>query len=320
MTLYFPANPTVGQRYSAGGFTWEWNGQGWIILTAFGDAPSNGKHYGRVDGTWGEVAPRMSPILGGNPQLETSPVSSDNDKSIATTEFVNQAIANALASMGGDDGISGWSTGDAKLTLKSVADAGWLIMDDSTIGSALSGAAHALDATQPLFTLLFNAPFNDTVAPLLTSAGAATNRAAFANAAAAWAANARLTLTRQLGRSITIAGAGAGLTTHGLGSYDGAETHTQTGSELANHGHGVGDPTHIHYFVEGLSLTVFWNFVNDDYPVIANYNSFMFNPAGTQLTNQTGAALTGVTVAAAGGSSPMSITPPRSYWNVMIKL
>jgi hypothetical protein len=37
---------------------------------------------------------------------------------------------------------TGFSTGDAKITLKTTADPGWLIMNDGTIGSASSGATY----------------------------------------------------------------------------------------------------------------------------------------------------------------------------------
>lgn len=192
--------------------------------------------------------------------------------------------------------VSGWSTGDGKLTLKSVADPGWMLMDDGTFGDALSGGStRANNDGQALFTLLYNAPFNDTVAPLLTSTGVATTRAAQGTAAAAWAAHCRMTLTRQLGRSIAVAGSGAGLTGHTLGSFDGAETHTQTPAEIAQHQHPPGITT---------------NFVFSDgslFGVTGGTNAYYPTNAGTATGMQ-------------GSSAAMSIMNPRSYWNVMIKL
>jgi hypothetical protein len=49
------------------------------------------------------------------------------------------------------------TTGDAKLTLKTTADTGWLLCDDGTFGSASSGSSNRANAdTQSLFTLFFN--------------------------------------------------------------------------------------------------------------------------------------------------------------------
>ena len=99
------------------------------------------------------------------------------------------------------------STGDAKLTLKSVADSGWLLMNDGTIGDASSGATFANVTAQALFALIWT-NVTATWAPIFTSAGAPTTRGS--SAAADWAAHSRLSLTAQLGRAICISGAGAG--------------------------------------------------------------------------------------------------------------
>src|SRR5258708_1944894 len=81
-----------------------------------------------------------------------------------------------------------YSTGDIKLTLKTAPDSGWLMFDDGTFGSATSGSSNSNSAAnQALFTLLFN-NIADAWAPILTSGGGATTRAAQTNAASAWAA------------------------------------------------------------------------------------------------------------------------------------
>jgi hypothetical protein len=185
--------------------------------------------------------------------------------------------------------IATFTTGDAKITLKTVADAGWVLMNDGSIGSATSGSStRANTDTQALFTLLFN-NCNDTYAPILTSAGVATTRATQVNAAAAWAANCRMTLTRQLGRSLSIAGTGTGLTASVLGQFDGEERHTQTVAEMPAHTHATNNastlPGGSGYF-QGSSGT-------------ADYNG---------ITNPT------------GGGAAMPIIHPRSFWNIMIKL
>jgi len=50
----------------------------------------------------------------------------------------------------------GFSTGDVKMTFKTTADVGWVLMDDTTIGSAASSADRANADTEPLFELLWN--------------------------------------------------------------------------------------------------------------------------------------------------------------------
>ena len=64
-----------------------------------------------------------------------------------------------------------------EVTLKTVADPGWVMMDDQGIGSAASGAAYANNNAQALFTLLYT-NITDTYCPVYTSAGVLTTRAA----------------------------------------------------------------------------------------------------------------------------------------------
>ena len=50
---------------------------------------------------------------------------------------------------------SSFTTGDVKTTLKTTADAGWVMMNDGTIGDASSGGTTRANAdTQALFGLL----------------------------------------------------------------------------------------------------------------------------------------------------------------------
>jgi hypothetical protein len=242
---------------------------------------------------------------------------------------------------------SSWSTGDAKLTFKQTADPGWLLMNDSTIGSAASGATYANAAAQALFTLFYASPFTDANVPLLTSAGAATTRAAQGTAAAAWAANCRMTLPLQLGRSIAIAGSGAGLTTRTLGGADGVETQTLTTSQLPAHNHGVSDPSHTHGVSDpshshgisdpghthgpplGLGFWIYESSGGNNGP----YSGGTMTGQGRTGSSATGIGIngaytgisingadTGITTTNTGSGSPVSTMDPRSYWNVMIKL
>jgi hypothetical protein len=125
-----------------------------------------------------------------------------------------------------------FGTGDLKPTIKIVADAGWLLLDDGTFGSATSGSSNSNNAANlALFTLVFN-NLTDTFAPIFTSGGGATTRAAQTNAASAWAANCRMSLPKALGRAIGVAGTGSGLTARTLGQTFGEESHVLTVGEL----------------------------------------------------------------------------------------
>jgi hypothetical protein len=257
---------------------------GVVIITEFAGRGTPG-HNG-VDGPPGPVGPPGPAGAGtGDVLVQGTPVAGQIARWFDTSHIE-----------GIDPGIVGFTTGDAKLTLKTVADAGWVLMNDGTIGSTTSGAStRANFDTQALFTLLFN-NITDAWAPILTSAGAATTRALQANAATAWAANCRMTLTRQLGRSLSIAGAGAGLTARVLGQYDGSETHVQTATEMAPHTHSIS---------------------GNMYGTPAGIANGSVMGGGT---GDSGFFAASLYTSSAGSGSPMDIMNPRSYWNIMIKL
>lgn len=74
MTITFPESPTIGQRTTTGGRTYEWNGQAWDLVGSgiagatgplgptgpnggvYADVPSDDVIYGRRNGTWVDVA------------------------------------------------------------------------------------------------------------------------------------------------------------------------------------------------------------------------------------------------------------------------
>ena len=202
------------------------------------------------------------------------------------------------------------TTGDAKLTLKNVADAGWLLMNDGTIGNGSSGASYANVAAQNLFTLIWNNIIN-TWAPIYTSAGATTTRGV--SAAADWAANCRLSLTLQLGRAICISGAGNGLTSRVLGQFLGEETHLLTTPEIPSHNHSasVTDPTHNH--------TVTAMSVNST-PYIAQGGGGSGAQAAAPITSSSATTGISVSIGNTGGGGSHNNMPPSVYWNVFIKL
>lgn len=124
-------------------------------------------------------------------------------------------------------------TGDVKLTLRTTASQGWVLMNDGSIGNAASGAtARAHADCEALFTLLWQ--FNALDVPIQNSGGGAATRGV--SAAADWTANRRLVLVRSVGRALAVYGSGTGLTARRLGESLGAETHTLSGAEM-QHNH-----------------------------------------------------------------------------------
>lgn len=123
----------------------------------------------------------------------------------------------------GADTSAGFTTGDVKLSIKTTADTGWVMMNDGTIGDGTSGGTTRANAdTSALYTLLWNNTA-DADCPVSTGRGG--------SAAADFAAHKTITLPKALGRAMAGYGAGSGLTSRALGSKVGAETlpaHTHT--------------------------------------------------------------------------------------------
>jgi hypothetical protein len=189
------------------------------------EAPTDTHNYGRQNAAWNNLdavfAPLTSPFFSGDPKAPT-PAASDSDNSIATTAFVQAAIAAAAI-----------PSCSVVFTLLAAAPFGWLMFDDTSIGDASSGAANAGANAQTVFTALFN-NISDGLCPLQTSSGAATTRAAQGTAAAAWANHCRMLLPKALGRALAVAGAGASLSARALGLPLGEEAHTLTANEQAS--------------------------------------------------------------------------------------
>src|SRR3990167_7582697 len=126
-------------------------------------------------------------------------------------------------------GVQTFTTGDVKLSIKTVADLGWVLMDDKTIGNAASGATGRANAdTVDLFTLLWTNTA-DAECPVSTGRGA--------SAAADYAANKTIQLPLMLGRALACYGSGAGLTARVLAKTLGEETHVITEAESYAHTH-----------------------------------------------------------------------------------
>jgi microcystin-dependent protein len=137
--------------------------------------------------------------------------------------------ADSAVAGGAEWRVTGFTTGDVKLTLKTVADTGWVLMNDGTIGNAASGGTTRANAdTVGLFTLLWT---NTADAQCAVSTGRG------ASAAADYAANKTIALPKALGRALATYGAGSGLTSRALALITGTETHQLTIAEMPAHAH-----------------------------------------------------------------------------------
>lgn len=119
---------------------------------------------------------------------------------------------------------SAFTTGDVKSTFKNVADSGWILWSEGTIGDGSSSASiRANSDTAALFALFWN-NYNNTNAPVSGGRGA--------SAAADYAAHKTITLPLGVGRAIGVAGSASGLTARPYGTLVGAESHFMLGSEI----------------------------------------------------------------------------------------
>ena len=197
------------------------------------------------------------------------------------------------------------TTGDVKFTIKTSADAGWIMLLEGSIGSATSGATIRANAdTAALFSLFWN-NISDTFAPVSSGRGL--------TAAADFAANKALFVTRSSARLLGFAGAGSGLTTRALGETLGTENET---APLPVHSHGITEVAHRH--IVGSSPTN----TNLRYGVatgLATGNTDTQSGSDTD-GGYTSSELTGITINNAGTGGTHNNMPPALFLNAMIKL
>jgi microcystin-dependent protein len=236
----------------------------------------------------------------------------------ATPSVVNILSPEALQIAGVN--IGAFTTGDVKLTFKTTADPGWVMMNDSTIGDASSNATYANANASALFALLYN-NIADVNAPILTSGGSATTRGAQGSAATAFANHCRLKLPLVLGRALAGAGNGAGLTPRGLADALGEEAHQLSTGEI---------PIHTHNY-SGTTSTES-NFHDHNYLApgsnVGGLGGGGANTAaGPRTTIATGNnnelhthAFSGTTDNGTGGGGAHNNMQPSVFLNVMIKL
>lgn len=198
-----------------------------------------------------------------------------------------------------------FTTGDVKLTLKTTADAGWVLMNDGTIGDASSGATTRANAdTSALFALLWNNTA-DAECPVSTGRGA--------NAAADFAAHKTITLPLSLGRALACYGSGSGLTARALAKTTGAETVTLTAAES-------GSVAHTHTASSTLRSSDGGGTGSSTFA--SNFLTTALTGAGAVNTNYTDNVVITTTSANAGASASNAHTnmQPTLFLNVMIKL
>jgi len=282
------------------------------------------KNY--VDVAVGPLAPKASPALTGVP---TAPdPTGGGTTQIATKGYVDAAV--------GGVGTP-WSAGDCKLTFKTVADTGWLMMDDTTIGSATSNATHQNNAYQTLFNLLWAIPACQLFSPTGTAISKTT-------LPADWNNSNSLAMPKALGRALAVAGAGAGLTSRPLGSTFGEENHVLLGHESVPHRHVAAVQTPEADVTDAQVLATVGgatnglaegNFTGTNVTRAITWAANSFGNTGPRLydggvvADRTSNALTlsdSVYFGHAGTTPPgndvadgHNNVPPESYFNVMIK-
>jgi hypothetical protein len=210
-----------------------------------------------------------------------------------------------------------WSTGDVKLTLKTVADSGWVMFTDGTIGDASSNATVASATTSALFALLYASPFTDATCPLFTSTGTPTTRGAQGTAAAAYAAHCRISTPAALGRSMALAGAGSGLTSRVMGTTTGGESttlitanlpaYTPAGTFSASLASGVAAGTGQASNVQAGGAPVAMTLIN------GSANGWSLTVTGTVSGSIVGTAQ-------GGTSTAFTNMQPTTFLNAMVKL
>ena len=211
-------------------------------------------------------------------------------------------------------GLGAFSTGDVKLTLKTSADPGWIMMNDQTIGSVSSAAAFASADAQALYELIWT-NVSDTYAPVTGGRGG--------TASSDFGAGKPMRLTKVLGRALAAAGSGSGLSSRVLGATVGEEANVLTTANLIEHDHTVflHDPGHTH-----ASNAITGGGVGTN-------NPGGVSPVGTPATISS--ATTGITIWSNGAGTgtqnrvgktgsadptPMNNMQPTAFLNVMLKL
>lgn len=180
---------------------------------------SEAMQAGQID----DAIRRVLAVLAGA-DFGTTPIKADT---------ISESTADAGVTIDGllikDGGLPGVTFGDiipvgtVRHTIKSTPDAGWLMLNGDTLGSATSAAIQNSDSYEALFTLFWD-ELADTEAMVSGGRGA--------SAAEDWAANKTITVVDAKNRMMVVAG-----DSYVAGETGGAATHTNTVAEMAPHGH-----------------------------------------------------------------------------------
>lgn len=224
------------------------------------------------------------------------------DPTVATDGATKNYTDNAVAAF--------FSTGDVKWTFKTVADAGWLMIADQTIGNAGSGAAYANTDVQALFTLLWN-NISNTYAPVSGGRGV--------SATADWTGLKTMQLPLMLGRLLGAAGTGSGLTSRALGQNLGAETVTLNTNNLPPYTP-VGSLTGTAQVGIGTSGVPNNNISHTGaQPTVDTLTSFGGGNIQNVVLNINNNTLAFAGNPQGGTSAAFGIMPPASFLNCMVK-
>lgn len=239
----------------------------------------------------------------GNPTSATAQTTDVPMGTIGQAILASNTEADLIAA-----GVALFSTGDAKFTLKTVADAGWVIMNDGTMGNTSSGATFAGTQYQALYTLLWN-NISNSWAPVTGGRGA--------SAANDWTAQKPIQLLRVLGRSFIVAGQGSGLNNnYSLGQTFGEEGHTLSQNEMPSHNHGVNDFGHGHGFSNNLGGLIGFGPGGGGSTGLDASALSASTPFGFGVQSNT----TGISIQATGGGTSHNTVHPVVAWHVMLKL
>lgn len=204
------------------------------------------------------------------------------------------------------------TTGDVKVTYNPAAPAGWILLNDGSIGNAGSGAVtRAAPDCQALFELMWTISVDD-FCPVY-AAGTWTRTGRGASAAADWAAARHLLLPKTIGHVFGCWGVSSHLgASLGIATWHGAHSVALNVGHLPQHSHTFSIPNHNHALARSLP-----NFVAGKSSSSGPYT--LADQASGITWSEAGGGHSGNT-SSAGSGAPLSVIQPTTYANYIIKL